>query len=366
MALRSLRRRRLRTAFTVSGIVIGVALILVLLSLTGGTSTRASALINTLSPAQITVVNATGRLAGAGGGFGGFGGGRFAGGGGGGAAATIAALFGSSSTLDQSMADRIGNLTDVSVVSPVISSTGYVDGAAAFLSGINPATYKEATGGLNIVNGSALSNSTSGSQIVIGQALAANRGLSVGSAVTVGPNSTSGSQFTVVGIYSTGNTFSERFAYLPLQTAQSLTSRQGKVSEVYVKANDPSQVAQVTSEITTSIPGVSTIAPTAFTGAANALLGTLTTFFTVIGLVALLAGGFGVVNTMMMSISERTREIGALKAIGARKGQIMRIFMSEALLIGVIGGVIGVVIGVVIGGAVALALPFVTGAATSA
>ena len=85
MALKSLRRRRLRTAFTVSGIVVGVALILVLLSLTGGTSTKANALINTLSPAQITVVNATGRTVVTRtdfqGGFGGGGGGGFAGGG---------------------------------------------------------------------------------------------------------------------------------------------------------------------------------------------------------------------------------------------------------------------------------------------
>src|SRR5271167_3330506 len=92
MAFKSLRRRKVRTAFTVSGIVVGVALILVLLSLTAGTSARAGGLINTLSPAQITVVNATGRTAATagaggtfvfrgGGGAGGFGGGGFGGGG---------------------------------------------------------------------------------------------------------------------------------------------------------------------------------------------------------------------------------------------------------------------------------------------
>ncbi len=369
MAFRSLKRRRLRTAFTVSGIVVGVALILVLLSLTSGTSTRANALINTLSPAQITVVNSTGRTSGAvpaGGNpvFIGRGGGVFGGAGGlagGGAAATFAALFEGSDTMDQSVVSAIGNLTGVAVASPTLSSTGYVNGNAAFLTGINPATYKEATGGLNIVNGTDLANSTTGSQLVVGQILATNRGLSVGSVVTVGANSTGGSQFTVVGIYSTGNAFGERFAYLPLTTAQTITDKQGKVSEVYVKATDPSQVAQVSGEITASIPGVSAIAPSTFTGPATALAGTLTTFFTIIGLAALLAGGFGVVNTMMMSISERTREIGALKAIGAGKGQIMKIFMSEAFLIGVIGGVAGVVVGV----SISLALPYFTGAATS-
>jgi putative ABC transport system permease protein len=364
MALKSLRRRRLRTAFTVSGIVVGVALILVLLSLTTGTSTQASTLINTLSPAQITVVNATGRTvtpAGGGGGFrGGFGGGGF-GGGAGGAASSFGAAFGSSDTLDQSVVDSIGNMTGVSVASPTLSSTGYINGTAAFLTGINPATYTKATGGLNIVNGSTLSNSTVGGQIVIGQSLAANLGLSVGSIVQVGPNSTGGSSFIVVGIYSTGNSFNERFAYIPLAAAQTIADKQGQVSKIYVKATGPSEVTQVSSEITASLPGVSAIAPSTFTAPAAALSGTLTTFFTIIGLVALLAGGFGVVNTMMMSISERTREIGALKAIGAKKGQIMKIFMSEAFLIGVTGGIIGVVLGV----SVSLVLPFLTGAATS-
>jgi len=372
MAIKSLRRRRVRTAFTVSGIVVGVALILVLLSLTGGTSARASGLINTLSPAQITVVNATGRTTGfggggafvfRGGGAGGFGGGGFGGGvPPGGGNVTFGSLFGTSSNLDQSVSDAVGNLTGVLVASPTLSATGYVNGSAAFLTGINPATYKEATGGLNIVNGTTLSNSTSSDQIVIGQSFAASSGLSVGSTVMVGANSTGGSPYNVVGIYSTGNSFTERFAYIPLANAQTIANKAGKISEIYVKTDNPNDVTQVTSEINTSFPGVSAISPSTFTGAAATLSGTLTSFFTIIGLAALLAGGFGVVNTMMMSISERTREIGALKAIGAKKGQIMSIFMSEALLIGVIGGVVGVAIGV----AVSLVLPYVTGAATTA
>jgi putative ABC transport system permease protein len=370
MALKSLRRRRLRTAFTVSGIVVGVALILILLSLTNGTAAHTGNLINTLSPAQITVVNSTGRTVtaasgsggfrGGGGGFGGFGSRGF-GNGSSGPASSFGAAFGSSDTLDQSVVDSIGNMTGVAVASPTLSATGYLNGSAIFLTGINPTTYGKATGGLDIVNGSNLSNSTSANQIVVGQSLAADLGLSIGSTVQVGANSTGGSSFSVVGIYSTGNSFSERFAYIPLAAAQTIAGKQGQVSEIYVKATDPSDVTQVSTEIGASLPGVSAIAPSTFTAPAADLSGTLTTFFTIIGLAALLAGGFGVVNTMMMSISERTREIGALKAIGAKKGQIMQIFMSEAFLIGVIGGVIGVMIGLF----VSFALPFLTGAASS-
>jgi putative ABC transport system permease protein len=81
----------------------------------------------------------------------------------------------------------------------------------------------------------------------------------------------------------------------------------------------------------------------------------------VIGLVALMAGGFGVINTMLMSISERTREIGTLRAMGATKGEVMRIFMTEAFVIGLIGAGVGVLIGV----AVSVALPYLSGSAAA-
>ena len=65
------------------------------------------------------------------------------------------------------------------------------------------------------------------------------------------------------------------------------------------------------------------------------------------GLVALLAAAFGVTNTMIMSVSERTREIGTLRAIGAQRRQVMKIFMSESFLIGAVGAVVGVFLGIV-------------------
>jgi len=281
---------------------------------------------------------------------------------GGGGAGTFATFFsGGGSNLEQSVVGAIQNLTGVSTASPTFSTTGYVDGTSAFIEGIDPSTYSAAAGALNIVSGTDLSNSSIANQIVLGQSFATNIGLSPGMTINVGPNSTGGAQYTVVGLYSTGNSFTERFAYVTLANAQAIAGKPDKVSEVYVKADNPNEVSTLTTEISDSFPGLTAIAPSTFTGAAAGLAGTLTSFFTIIGLTALLAGGFGVVNTMMMSISERTREIGALKAIGAKRSQIMGIFMSEALLIGVIGGFVGVGIGLLF----CWVLPSFTGAATT-
>jgi len=216
------------------------------------------------------------------------------------------------------------------------------------------------TGGLNILSGSSIS-AAPGKQAVLGQTLATRLGLSVGDSVTVGSNSTGGTSYTVVGIYSSGNAFLDRSIYVSLTNAQSMVGDQGKVTEIYVKADSSSNITEIASEIGSKVPGVKVVTSSNLATAASTLSGTLTTFFTVIGLVALLAGGFGVVNTMMISVSERTREIGTLKALGARQGQLMRIFISESFLIGVIGAAVGILIGIV----VSFALPSFTGAASA-
>jgi putative ABC transport system permease protein len=68
-------------------------------------------------------------------------------------------------------------------------------------------------------------------------------------------------------------------------------------------------------------------------------------FFATIGVVALVAGSFGVINTMLISVFERTREIGTMKAIGAQQMTVLKMFIIEAAIIGCLGGIIGLAIG---------------------
>ena len=340
MASRSLRRRRARTALTVSGIIVGVAMILVLLSLAAGTSTQTSQLIRTLGGADITVVNSTIPSGGAGAPV----------------RADLRAIFGPTNKLNQSLVSTIEGINGVYAVSPQLATTGYLDQKSVFLYGIDPATYATVTGGLNIVNGSTL-ESTQTDGIVLGSTLAQLLNVTVGSPVSVGSNASTTTNYTVVGIFETGITFLERSGYIPLSNAQNMSGNEGLVTQIFVKASNPDIVNQLASEISSSIPGIRTVAPSTLIQSATQLTDTLSTFFTVIGLVALLAGAFGVMNTMIMSITERTREIGTLKAIGARKGQILKIFMSESFLIGLIGASVGSLIGSI----VVLALPLFTG-----
>jgi putative ABC transport system permease protein len=347
MALRSLKRRRTRTALTVSGIVVGVAMILVLLSLAAGTSTQTNSLIREVLGAEITIVNGTTPnfpLGGAGRG---------------GGANALRELFGFGNPMGDSMLSQIGNLTGVYAVSGQLSTVGSIGGTSVFIFGVDPGSYTQVTGGLNIVAGTSLDASSGVNQIVLDTTLAQNLNVSVGGNISVTTNSSGVQQYTIVGTYTPVSALAplSRSAYISLANAQLSSNQAGEVSEIFVKADDANLVSGVASEISSSVPGVRVITASAITNAASSLTGLLTTFFSVIGLVALLAGGFGAVNTMMMSISERTREIGTLRAIGASKGQVMRIFMGEALIIGLLGAAAGVTIGV----AITLALPLLAG-----
>ena len=78
------------------------------------------------------------------------------------------------------------------------------------------------------------------------------------------------------------------------------------------------------------------------------MMGTLITSLAGIAAVSLIVGAIGIANTMYMSVVERTRQIGVLKALGATNGDVMTVFIIESGLVGLIGGVFGVIMGVVV------------------
>lgn len=115
---------------------------------------------------------------------------------------------------------------------------------------------------------------------------------------------------------------------------------------------EPGQRPEVIARrIERQIDGVDAMTPIEFERSVKQPLQVFTSIIYAVALISLLVGGLSVVNTMTMSVSERTREIGVRKAIGASSGQIMGQFIAESAIIGLIGGVVGVLLGLMVTGA---------------
>jgi putative ABC transport system permease protein len=136
--------------------------------------------------------------------------------------------------------------------------------------------------------------------------------------------------------------------YVPMQATQ-FVSKSPYFSGIYVICNTPDDVANVENEIQTYYSNnVRIISPGQILSSLQGITQQLTVFLGSIGAVSLFVATVGIVNTMFVSVMERTREIGVLKALGYRPRQIMGMFLSEAALTGVIGGFVGIALGFVL------------------
>ena len=204
---------------------------------------------------------------------------------------------------------------------------------------------------ISYTQGRALTAADQGS-VVVGADLVKKLGAKVGGQVTV-----RGEKFTVVGILDKTLTAPDSSVWMTLGDAQrifvqdlpemlrSQVNPQDVATSFVVyptKGTDPEALAKA---INLAVPGVKATGPSAFQ---QEIANTTKIFNAIlygIALISLIVGGLSVINTMTMSVSERTREIGVRKAIGASDGQIVRQFLAEAAVIGLIGGVSGLFLG---------------------
>lgn len=172
--------------------------------------------------------------------------------------------------------------------------------------------------------------------------------------------SVNGQRFTIIGWYQKrGGSLSgdqDNQAYLPITTLQNLTGV-SDVRIIMIKVTDPNEIDVVRAQVKRVLApkyqdNVTVMSQDQTLGILSTVLGTLTYMLAGIAGISLLVGGIGIMNIMLVSVSERTREIGIRKAVGARTYDIMSQFVIEAMMLSVTGGVLGILLGAV--GALAL------------
>jgi len=152
--------------------------------------------------------------------------------------------------------------------------------------------------------------------------------------------------FTVAGTLektgTAGLTSFDYWVFIPLETARNIYGNATDL--IYVKVPDPELSESVAEDIEDLFPPyrLTVLVPLTFIQQVNSILNMVEIFLTSIASIALLVAGIGIMNIMTVSVMERTREIGILKAVGAKSRTILTMFLAEAALIGIVGSLIGV------------------------
>jgi putative ABC transport system permease protein len=169
-----------------------------------------------------------------------------------------------------------------------------------------------------------------------------------------------GKEFEVVGILQTiGNSQDDSLIFLSFEDFQELFNSGERVDQIIVQiknTEDINKVAENTRKKLMNFRNVNEktrdfeiMTPEELLKSFGIILNILTAFLLGVAGISLLVGGIGIANTMYTSVLERTKEIGTMKAIGAKNSDIMKIFIIESGMLGLIGGIIGIVIGMFIG-----------------
>jgi len=154
-----------------------------------------------------------------------------------------------------------------------------------------------------------------------------------------------GGTFRIVGIYETGDAFEDGAALIPLEEAQQLLLQPHRVSVLYVRLRSPDDEARLRQRVERNLPDL-TLSTTNEFADRQELVAYLAGFAWGIAALAVIVGGVGMTNTLFMSVFERTREIGLLRAVGWRRGQVLRLILGESLVFCLLGGMLGAVLGI--------------------
>ncbi len=345
IALRSISANKMRSILTMLGIIIGVMSVVAMLSIGRGMQTAVTNQINAIGTNLLYIRPGSTNEGG------------------------VRSTQGNAATLTMEDGQALVGIDNIVAVAPEVDSFGQIaylgNNDNARIIGTSP-EYQDAMN-VTLAEGDFVTaaNVTARSAIVVLGAQVAtdlfDTGDPVGQSVRI-----NGQTFRVVGVMAakggSGALNVDMQVYVPLTTAMSRLSRGGNfrggnsVNVLNVKITDSSVQNDVIQNISAVLDQRHHVSQDDFTiqsqqdilNTANQITGILTIFLGGVAAISLIVGGIGIMNIMLVSVTERTREIGIRKAIGAHKRDIMAQFLTEATILSLGGGIIGILIGMVI------------------
>lgn len=358
----AIRLRKLRAALTTLGVIIGIAAIVALMSITTGLQTTITTQLNQGLSADTLIITA-----------------------GSGSSSRSSSLFGGGSS-DNSGFALYTNYTDqIDALSPnianstaIISRSGYVQtdnlNRTVTIYGVNYTTYGEIYKTTFKAEEGRIPRDPANNTIIVGTRVNSDQNGTTyfGIRQTINITWTNATTFPIVnetfstrvqgvlkevGGFGVGGP-SDTGVYIPIETAESVfNTTKCDMIIVKLKNSDTATITNTTKAITTYFGDQVTVT------SSKTVLSLLTSVFSTIQLflggiaaISLLVAGIGIMNIMIVSMIERTREIGTLKALGMKSRTVLAIFLGESVFIGLIGAVIGILSGWALANVVATVL----------
>ncbi|HLE07516.1 MAG TPA: ABC transporter permease [archaeon] len=343
----SLKNRKLRSWLTIFGIVIGSAAVVALLSIVNGFQEKIQEQLSSLGGNAIFISPGFSRAS-RGIPFGNFGGGGFQN------------ERSSEGNLTSTDLQAIKSVPEISAATGIVSerkSVKYVsENFSASVQGVDPNVWEQFSNtplqegrylrpGDNhaAVLGYRIANSTFKEKVQLNRVITIN-----------------GESFRVVGILQQGGAAAQTdgLVIIPIENARKTFTGtpENQFSQIVAKASDDSDPSLISSQITQKLLTTHHVIAdkqdfTVLTSASllqtvNDVMATASLLWGGIAGISLLVGGIGIANTMFMSVFERTKQIGILKALGATNSEVMKLFMIESASLGLIGGILGSILGI--------------------
>lgn len=156
-----------------------------------------------------------------------------------------------------------------------------------------------------------------------------------------------GKEFNVSGIFETGSPFVDSGIYVPLDTLQDITDNDG-VSRILVKTGEDVNDSEISEKIEEDYENFTTLTSEEISSIADNVLGILDTATLAVSALAIIVGAIGIINTMVMAVYERTKEIGVLKSVGWKSRKILTMILGETLVLTTLSGIVGSIFGILI------------------
>jgi len=350
LAVEALKTNLVRTILTMLGVIIGIASVIIIVSLGEGATQSIVSEISSFG-ANILTVQAGRNFRGPGGGGG----------------STVDSL----TSKDVEALKKLPNVVEAMGLVSTNKQISYQGQATqSSINGVEAAysTHHD----LTLVQGSFISESqvaTRSKVVVLGDEVVTDL-FGEGSEVVGESVRIDGKSFRVIGVVQDSSD-----VYVPIETVQKVLLTQNYYNSIEVIVSESQLVESTSTEVENALliqHDINLVADADFSvrssqemiSSISSVTGTLTAMLSGIAAISLVVGGIGIMNIMLVTVTERTREIGLLKAIGAKRVHILTQFLIEAIVVTLIGGIIGITLGITVTFVATqfLSIPFVVSA----